>query len=78
MAYGDGPSLHMVFAARQPENYRDVLATDHAKLLLLHERLLSDGIFIDPGLRILLSAAHTEEDIDLTLQAFDRAIRAIQ
>jgi glutamate-1-semialdehyde aminotransferase len=39
---------------------------------------MHDGIFIDPGLRMLVSAAHTQEDVDMTLRAFNHAFERLQ
>ncbi len=39
--------------------------------------LLKKGIFFIPSQRGYISAAHTQEDIDKTLETFDEAFRSL-
>ncbi len=50
---------------------------DQARVLQFRRALLLEGVDL-PGLGGWLSAAHTERDIDFTIQACDNAIRTIQ
>ena len=74
---GYGPMWHVIFASRDPRNYADLLAADNTRLMQLEHALIREGLFVHPGQRRFVSIAHTEQDLDDTLVAFERACRAI-
>jgi len=76
VVFGNGPMWHFLFADREPENYRDILASDTKKLVRFDVELIRQGIFVLPGNRRFVSIAHTDRDLEDTFEAFDRACRA--
>ena len=76
VVFGDGPMWHFLFTDREPDNYRDIMASDTKKLVRFDVELIRQGIFVLPGNRRFVSIAHTDRDLDDTFDAFDRACRA--
>lgn len=72
-AAGNGPVFHLAFIARQPRNYRDLLAADSRTYRDFLLALLDEGVLPLPDGRWYLSTAHTDGDIDATLEAVRRA-----
>ena len=60
-------------------NYRESLSIDWDKFRTLHQMLLDGGVYLHPDNyeRIALSTVHTEADVDLTIQAFDDALKRL-
>lgn len=69
---GPGPMLQTCFT-EQPavRNYRDFAATDRSAAQRLHRELLGEGVNIVPRGLWFLSAAHTDADVDRTLEIVD-------
>jgi glutamate-1-semialdehyde 2,1-aminomutase len=75
---GFGTAMAMHFTERtELRDYRDTLDDDREKLQLVLRRALEEGLHLVPDGRLYVSAAHTDEDIDATLQAFERVFAAI-
>ncbi|MCJ8142332.1 aminotransferase class III-fold pyridoxal phosphate-dependent enzyme [Ancylobacter sp. A5.8] len=73
LVFGDGPMWHMLLTEKAPTNWRDIVATDLAKLASIEVELINEGIFILPGNRRFISTVHTDADLDATFAAADRA-----
>ncbi len=71
---GEGPVFHLSFTDRQPQNYRDLLASDKQKYSDFALALLDEAVLALPDGRWYLSTAHTDADIDRTLAAVERAM----
>ena len=71
---GEGPVFHLSFTEHQPRNYRDLLASDRQKYSNFTLALLDEGVLTLPDGRWYLSTAHTDEDIERTLQAVARTL----
>ncbi|WP_270936233.1 aspartate aminotransferase family protein [Falsiroseomonas oryzae] len=78
VVFGEGPMWHFLFTDRAPVTYRDVLESDQKKLAAFDTELIRQGIFVLPGTRRFVAATHTEEDLAVTFEAFDRACRAFK
>lgn len=78
VVFGDGPMWHFLFAEKAPTTYRDILAADGRKLGAFDTELIRQGIFVLPGVRRFVSALHTDDDLQETFAAFDRACRAFK
>jgi glutamate-1-semialdehyde 2,1-aminomutase len=77
---GLGPMFQLVFGLERPaKHYRDLLAADMARYARFRMALLEEGVHVNSsGLACwFTSAAHTEEDIELTLSAIERAFKTI-
>lgn len=72
--FGDGVYVDFAFGAPEPTNYQEYLSADLGRRMRLHTELMAEGIFVDPGKRMFLSAAHTPADIEITLRALDRVL----
>jgi glutamate-1-semialdehyde 2,1-aminomutase len=70
---GAGPVFHVCFIDRQPQNYRDLLDADREKYSDFLLALLDEGVLSLPDGRWYVSTAHTDEDIQATLDAVERS-----
>jgi glutamate-1-semialdehyde 2,1-aminomutase len=66
---GDGPVFQISFMDTPARNYRDTLAAHSGVYSDFAVALLNRGILVLPDGRWYVSAAHSEEDIDRTLEA---------
>jgi glutamate-1-semialdehyde 2,1-aminomutase len=71
---GEGPVFHISFADRPPRSYRDTLAADTALYSDFAVALLDEGILVLPDGRWYLSVAHTDDDLDRTVDGVRRAL----
>ncbi|MGZ7244468.1 aspartate aminotransferase family protein, partial [Streptococcus pyogenes] len=62
-----------------PQNYAEVMRTDSARFNTLFHGLLERGIYIAPALYEagFVSAAHTEADVQATLDAADAVFKML-
>ncbi len=72
---GDGPVFGVSFAGRPPRNYRDTLAARQELYSDFTLALLDEGVLVLPDGRWYVSFAHTDADIDRTIEAAERAAR---
>jgi glutamate-1-semialdehyde 2,1-aminomutase len=76
---GDGPVLQVFFTEdRQLRNHRDLLRADRTKAISFGHELIRRGVYCAPGGKLYLSLAHTDEDINRTLEIAAAALRAIR
>ena len=75
---GGGPIFQVSFMPAAATTYRELLAADTALYADLVLALLDEGILVLPDGRWYVSAAHTDEDIDVTLQAMEKALNGGQ
>jgi glutamate-1-semialdehyde 2,1-aminomutase len=71
---GAGPVFDVSFMTRKARNYRDTLAADRTLYSDFALALLDEGILVLPDGRWYLSAAHTDEDLNTTLEAVHRTV----
>lgn len=76
-APGDGPVLQVLFTEHKIVDYRSTLTADREKGYRFGLELLKRGIFVTPGGKFYLSIAHTDEDLDRTLELFEDALRVM-
>jgi glutamate-1-semialdehyde 2,1-aminomutase len=74
---GEGPVWHLVFSEQPIHDYRSALTADRDRLLKLHFGLIEAGIFVRPGGGHYFSMAHTDADVDATLEAVDTILAAM-
>jgi glutamate-1-semialdehyde 2,1-aminomutase len=70
---GVGPVFQVSFMPTPASNYRELLAADTVLYGEFALALLDEGILVLPDGRWYISAAHTDEDIEVTLRAVERA-----
>jgi glutamate-1-semialdehyde 2,1-aminomutase len=66
---GDGPVFHVSFMDQSASNYRDTLRARSGLYEDFALALLNRGVLVLPDGRWYVSAAHTEDDIDHTIEA---------
>ncbi len=71
---GDTAVFHVAFMDRPARNYRDFLKADAQRYSDFALALLDEGVLALPDGRWYLSAAHTDNTIDATLAAVERAL----
>jgi len=72
-------SMFQVFFTSKPvRDYTSAKLSDAKKFQAYFRELLKQGVFVPPSQfeTCFLSTAHAEEDLELTINAFDRALRA--
>jgi glutamate-1-semialdehyde 2,1-aminomutase len=71
-------SMFKVFFGPEPRNYAEALRCDRAGYLGFFRRMLESGIFLTPSQyeTDFLSAAHTPDVIENTLEAFKSCLKA--
>ena len=75
---GDGPVLQVFFTDSRPlRNHRDLLRTDKKKAVAFAYALIRHGVYCTPGGKLYLSLAHSDQDIDRTIEVAVAALRAI-
>lgn len=74
---GKASFWQFLFADREPANQMEVLATDMPRSAKLDRALLRNGVYILPNVRRFFSAAHSDADLEMTLDALSVACRLI-
>jgi glutamate-1-semialdehyde 2,1-aminomutase len=76
---GDGPVLQVFFTADKAlRNHRDLLRADKKKAISFGHELIRRGVYCTPGGKLYLSLAHTDQDINRTIEIAAAALRAIR
>lgn len=70
-------SMFKVFFGDLPHNYNEALKCDTGKFNIFFKKMLNDGIFLPPSQfeTNFLSLAHSKEDIDKTIDAYQRNLK---
>ena len=75
---GDGPVLQVFFIDDKPlRNHRDLLRADKKKAVAFGHTLIRNCIYCAPGGKLYVSLAHSDEDIERTIEVATEALRAI-
>ncbi len=72
-----GSLWQILFVDESPRDYADLSAGDGAAMRRLDVELMRRGQFVLPGVRRFVSTAHTDADLDSTIEALDGACLAI-
>ena len=73
---GEPPMFDVVFTSREINDYRSTLGADNEMRKRFNSELLARGILKGDN-KFYVSLAHTDEDVDKTLDAFDGALAAV-
>jgi glutamate-1-semialdehyde 2,1-aminomutase len=70
-------SMFKVFFGDLPHNYNEALKCDTDKFNIFFKKMLNDGVFLPPSQfeTNFLSLAHSKEDIDKTIDAYQRNLK---
>jgi glutamate-1-semialdehyde 2,1-aminomutase len=74
---GNGPLANIYFSAEPVIDYRSSLKSDSRLAQQLGSELLARGVLTNLAAKMYLSLAHTDDDIDQTLQAFEDSLRVL-
>jgi glutamate-1-semialdehyde 2,1-aminomutase len=75
---GEGPVANIYFTAEPVTDYRSSRKTDARLTQLLNKEMLAQGFLVSLAAKLYISLAHSMTDIDVTLQAFEDALRGLQ
>jgi glutamate-1-semialdehyde 2,1-aminomutase len=76
---GDGPVLQVYFTQHQPlRNHRDLLRADKKKAVQFGYELIRRGVYCTPGGKLYLSLAHSDADLDRTVEIVAEALQAVK
>lgn len=75
---GVGPMFHTHFTVEPVSDARAVCDADETRLRDLHLRLLSKGVFVYQGHVSFVSAAHDEQDIEVTIKAYSDVLNEMR
>lgn len=81
LAQGLGSMFQIFFTDQKHfRDYRDILRCDFSLFAAIRRALLDRGIFVNPGGHAawFVSAAHTDEHVARTLEAFDSALASLK
>lgn len=75
-----GTMFGFFFSEKPVQNFQDAKAANHALFAKAHGLLLEEGIYLAPSQyeSHFLSAAHSQADLDQTLQAFERVFAQLR
>ena len=76
-----GPLLSIYFTKlRKVSSYRQAIQTDIEKYKRFRDEMLKHGVYMHPdGLeRLLLSAVHTEREVEETIKATEASLKALR
>jgi glutamate-1-semialdehyde 2,1-aminomutase len=76
---GDGPVLQAFFTEDRPlRDHRDLLRADRKRAISFGHELIRRGVYCTPGGKLYVSLAHTDQDIDRTVEIAAAALWAIR
>ncbi len=75
---GEGPVLQPYFADLEIRNYADTLKADAGAAQQFSIEMIKRGIFFNPRGKLYFSLAHTEADIDHTLEVAETALKRVE
>ena len=74
---GIAPLFEVFFTEAEISDYRSTLSSDHQTLGRFNQLLLEEGVFKGAS-KYYISTAHTQEDVDHTIDAFASAIQELK
>lgn len=74
---GEGPLYFLAFTGQEIVDHRSLQSADRAKAAGLERELFKRNIYINLGAKGYVSLAHSDEDLDQTLRAFDEGLAAV-
>ena len=77
-APGEGPVFQPLISEHAATDARAVFSADLAATFRFGVELVREGILLSVGSKMYVSTAHTEADVDRTLEAAERALRRVR
>lgn len=76
---GDGPVLQVFFTEYRPlRNHRDLLRADRKAAVAFAHELIRRGVYCTPGGKLYLSLAHSEADLNRTVEIAAEALKVLR
>ncbi len=76
---GDGPVRQVFFTSqKEMRNHRDTLKADKQKAVRFGYELIRRGVYCTPGGKLYLSLAHSDEDVERTLEVVEEVMTALK
>lgn len=75
---GAGPLANIYFTPDEVVDYRSSIRSDSRIMQQLGRLLLERGVLVNLGAKLYMSLAHSDEDIDRTVQAFEDSLEMIR
>ena len=75
---GDGPVIQVFFTDRPIRTFRDCLHADKPKAVQFGRELIRRKVYLSPGGKMYLSLAHSDDDLEVTLERVKEAMQAVQ
>ena len=75
---GEGPIVDILFTNQEIHDYRSSLEADRELSLSVGVEMIKRGVFHSPGGKFYISLAHTDEDLDETINVFEAALRTVR
>ena len=76
--FGEGPVMQPFFTDIEILNYTDTLKADAKAAWQFGREMIKRGIYVTPGGKLYLSLAHSESDVDRTLEAAKGALEEVR
>ncbi len=73
-----GSVVDVLFTEKDVKQFRDTWTSDSDKVKRFRLGLMRRGIWAPPGMKMYVSLAHTDEDIDRTLEAAEGSMRDLR
>ena len=73
----DRETSGVLLVAKGDRCHADLMAADNSRTRALDLALMKNGLYVLPGVRRFVSAAHTDADFEKTLAGLDAACRAV-
>ncbi len=75
---GEGSIVGLLFTSQEVVDYRGTLECDRELAGKLDVEMMKRGVLHSPGGKYYVSTAHTEADVDQTLDIFEAALRVVR
>ncbi len=73
--YGEGGVVNFTISEDEISTFRDISEVNMNKRRVIDNGLLKEGVYVIPTSRYMLSVAHSEEDIDRTVESLETALK---
>jgi glutamate-1-semialdehyde 2,1-aminomutase len=75
---GLGSIFNFHFTKEEPRSYRSALKGDMGKLYNFYLALIANGLLVPPYTHAMISAAHTEEDVERTIAICGQVLKKLK
>ncbi|MEM0134065.1 MAG: aspartate aminotransferase family protein [Thermoplasmatales archaeon] len=76
--FGEGGVVNYTLSDREINTYRDISFDNLALRKKIDSAMLERGIYVIPGSRFMVSTAHTENEVNLTIESLKDALKKLE